>query len=168
MRKTENFGLNLLDYSDQLSPKPLNENAAKLDAALVEHTAAISGRVMMACGGYEGSGTKNVTILTPGFKPQVVLVRQKRALGVGTGGTVHTDSFTVDGGWACWMGEESLDTGVYELGMPSRTAKISFTAKTGSLSWTAENGALSGIGRSINNAEGVTYEWIAFGYGEIG
>ena len=168
MKQTEYLELNLMEMADQLSPKPLNENAEKLEAALVEHKAAISGRVMMACGSYEGSGTKSVAILTPGFAPQIVLMRQKGTLGISPEGVAYTDSFSVDGGWACWMGEDTLETSVYVPDTVSRTEKISFTAKMGSLSWTPESAALSGVDRNINNAEGVVYEWIAFGYGEIG
>lgn len=117
MRKTENFGLNLLDYSDQLSPKPLNENAAKLDAllktvdatltghgeSLTEQGESLSGhadtldslttavglRVRMACGSYDGDGELTRSISTPGFTPAALLIRKREAIA----GSLNIESF---------------------------------------------------------------------------
>lgn len=172
MRQTENYGLNLPETADLLSPKPLNENAEKVDAALA---ALAAGCVMMASGSYTGNGAGSVTIQTPGFTPKVVLMRQKREIGVDETGVVYTDTFSVDGGWARWAGEESLTTNVYapdvyhasdgSRGIIGRY-EITFTAKKGSLTWATHYGVFPDINKNINNSKGVTYEWIAFGYGE--
>ena len=173
MKKTEKLGLNLLETSDLLSVKPLNENAQKLEQAVAANTAAISGRVKMASGSYVGNGASSVQIMTPGFKPQVVLMRQKRELGVSAEGVVYTDQFSVDGGWARWAGEGFLWTNIYapDVATSSGTglievAKINFTAAVGSLTWTTHYGSINDVNKNINNETGVTYEWIAFGIQE--
>lgn len=100
MKTTEKFGLNLLEASDHLSIKPLNENAKKLEDALTEQAetfnkaltgqkkaideelsgsvktlkTAISGRTMMATGSYTGTGAASVTISTPGFTPSALIM----------------------------------------------------------------------------------------------
>lgn len=167
MKRTEHFELIVLETADQLSPKPLNENVQKLDEVMGGMTEELRKRVMMAKGSYTGDGTASVTIRTPGFRPEVVFMRQKRPLGVSAEGVVHTDSFSVDGGWARWAGEEWLDTNIYVPGMSSGTQPITFSSEPGSLSWTTENAALPGVDRNINNAGNVIYEWVAFGYGEM-
>lgn len=174
MKQTENLGLNLLETADLLSPKPLNENAEKVDAALGGMAEKLLGRVMMASGSYTGDGTATVTIQTPGFTPKIVLMRQKREIGVDKDEGVYTDSFSVDGGWACWAGEEYLVTNVYapDVLMPGGTYgligryKITFTAEKGSLTWTTHYGSFTDVNKNINNDKSVTYEWIAFGYEE--
>lgn len=165
MKQTEHFGFLVMEATDQLSPKPLNENVERLDEVMGGMAEGLRQRVMMAMGSYTGDGTASVTIRTPGFRPAAVFVRQKRSIGISSEGTVHTDSFSVDGGWVCWMGEESLGTNVNVSEMANGTEQITFTAETGGLSWTMENAALFGVERNINNAADVVYEWIAFGYG---
>ena len=170
MRKTEHFQMNLPETADQLSLGPLNENTEKMDKVLCGMAEQMRGQVKMARGSYAGNGDASVTIQTPGFQPEVVVMRQKRTLGISPEGVVYTDQFSVDGGWTFWAGEKTLDTNVY---VPDAgyelvgTQQIIFTAMQGSLSWTTEHGELAGINQNINNKKGVIYEWIAFGYGVV-
>ena len=175
MKLTNLLGLTLMDAEDQLSARPLNENAQKLDEVVGGIAQKLGNIAMMAYGSYVGNGNASVTIQTPGFKPEVVFMRQKRELGVSAEGIVYSDSYSVDGGWAYWAGEKSLDTNIYAPSVHTSggasgligVQPIWFTAEMGSLTWTTDNGTLSALNKNINNTEGVTYEWVAFGRGEV-
>lgn len=177
MKQTKNYLLNLMEAADALSAKPLNENAEKIEAALLAQQNAIVGKLMMATGTYTGNGTRSVTIQTPGFKPEVVLVRYRTT----TSG--WSDAFRES--W--WSGNNvKVSYGVYarsdtvsggydagELRRDTITDNIRFTASNGSLEWKIyaidgeyydirEDGGPS----AMNNENGTTYEWVAFGTAE--
>lgn len=189
MKQTSKFKLNLVEASDSMSMKPLNENTEAIEQALIEASTAVSARTLVACGRYTGAGTRSVTIQTPGFKPKVVLMRTVPAK-VGsyqwgdTTGTQHFEKIMstigVDGGWCLWLGFDMPAS--YEIRAtprdgdePTRAlvdATIQFTSGTGQLTWrignivdydrvTYDDGPTS-----INNKSGETYEWIAFGVAE--
>ena len=46
MQQTTKYQFNLIDTSDAFSPNPLNENAQKLEAALIGHEAAVEARLV--------------------------------------------------------------------------------------------------------------------------
>ena len=169
MKQTENFGFKQIESSDLLSATPLNENAALIDAVLQAQKNEILGRVMMACGSYTGDGTKSAAIQTPGFKPIVVLMKEKLGehgykistdLAGATHVTARTDQLAVDAGWCLWIGGN----------LRTNFGLITFEAQVGSLSWHMTVG--DGVAYSnyvpdvMNNATYSTYEWIAFGVAE--
>lgn len=176
MKQTENYGLKLLEFSDAFSPKPLNENAEAIDAALTEVNEAAGACVRMAFGSYVGSGTRSVTIQTPGFKAQAVLMRNA---GTVSGSLTNSDAVSVKGGWCMWLGADlAASYGVYatvdgETKRETVATTILFTATHGTLTWKVpalpseytdvreDNGP-----NAANNSSGVTYEYIAFGVAE--
>lgn len=185
MNKTKNFGLNLIEASDPMSLKPLNENAEKIDAALLAQQTVIAGKLMMAKGVYTGDGNRVVTIQTPGFKPHAVIVRSKGD--VITGDYAIENRIAVKGGWCIWLGADlpasysvyaradEVSNGVEsgELRRDNLSADISFAASAGSLSWSIPKlppkyyDVRSDEGSNVvNNREGDGYEWIAFGTAE--
>lgn len=219
MRKTENLGLNLLDYSDQLSPKPLNENAAMLDAflktmngtltsqgeslteqgeSLTEQgetldglTTSVGQRVKMARGSYAGNGSLSCSISTPGIVPAALLIRERKDpytySGIGTFDVSFAEQSFTARGFVLWNGNAVKTAYWYESGelMNPTTgsvqptyitvaANINFTASEGKLEWTLKTDTdkppAEGIGNAhlVNNQTGVTYEWVAFGFEEVG
>lgn len=176
MKQTENYSLNLLELSDPLSLKPLNENAEKIDAALKAQAEAAAGKLMMATGRYTGSGTRSVTIQTPGFTPRALMLRKAR-------NDWGYEEYVAH--W--WLGSDipitygitaTSDTppGTYEPGEQfdaTISATISFAADSGSLTWsipdipqkyydvTADGGPWA-----MSNSKATSYEWIAFGTAE--
>lgn len=176
MRQTEHFGLSLIETADMLSLKPLNENTEKIDAALAAQAEAIAGKLMMATGSYTGTGTRSVTIQTPGFTPKALIVRKARA-----------SNWINQQDQSLWLGADVRIT--YKLVASSNEppsgyqpdeqfetmipADIAFVAEHGQLAWsipdvpqayydvTTDEGPAA-----INNAKGAAYEWIAFGVAE--
>lgn len=165
MKQTTNYGLKMPEVGDALSVVPLNENAQAIDAAL--YTIA-SGKVMMACGSYTGTGTASASIETPGFIPQVVLMRTKDTWLEGLSG--YYQSMAVRSGWCLWMGEESMTVVPSPSGMGEETRTVDFTVSDGSLSWSTDD-TVGGTGPAIiqraamvaNNDSEQTYQWIALG-----
>lgn len=175
MKQTENYGLNLLELSDPLSLKPLNENAEKIDAALKAQAEVTAGKLMMATGYYTGNDSRSVTIWTPGFTPKAMLLRKKSSEWHG-GESTH---------W--WLGSDipitykitaASDTppGTYEPGEQfdaTISATITFAADSGSLTWSIPDipqeyydvTSDSGPG-AMSNSKDTSYEWIAFGTAE--
>ena len=152
MKTTENYGLKLPELSDPASITPLNENAQVIDAAL-------AGRVMMACGSYRGNNSLTVTIETPGFTPQVVLMRTQGDWC--DGGVNYYQSMAVRNGWCLWMGEESMT--LPESEYPSTAFdEIVFTAREGALSWSMDSTGTYAK-NAVNNNSGHTYQWVALG-----
>ena len=189
MKQTEKYGLNLLESSDPLSVKPINDNTETIEQALSEVSNTVSARTLIACGRYTGTGTRSVAIQTPGFKPRVVLMRTVPAK-VGsyqwgdTTGAQHFEkimsSIGVEAGWCIWTGYDMPAS--YEIQATPRDGDeptralvdttIQFTSGTGQLTWrignivdydrvTYDDGPTS-----INNKNGEIYEWIAFGVAE--
>lgn len=172
MKKTGTYELNLMESSDLMSAKPLNENAEKIDAALKAQAETAAGKLMMAAGRYTGSGTRSVTIQTPGFRPKALMLRR----------AVNGWDGAEDAYW--WLGSDVPAT--YNITAASDTppdgyepgeqftatirTTISFTADSGSLTWlipdipqeyydvTSDGGPAA-----LMNSRGVTYEWIALG-----
>lgn len=193
MKKTKNFELNLMESADLLSLTPLNQNVEILDEALKkqsdsladklkdqsdEQDTKILSRVMMAYGRYEGNGDISAAIKTPGFKPEVVLMRARTAPTPRTGQSTSTvlpgESF--GGGWVLWNGVDL--TAIYlksagttdDFGLPYYSqgkCTIDFTAKNGELSWqltgATDRAKEVDHGEVINNKNGQTYFWVAFG-----
>lgn len=175
MKQTTNFGLNLMEAADLLSAKPLNKNAEKIDAALKALTNITAGKLMIATGSYTGTGTRAVSILTPGFTPKAMLLRQVK------------ENWNDIAGSCWWLGSNiqtaykitaRSDTppGTYEPGEQfdaNISTTIEFRAKMGSLSWqipdipqeyydvTSDGGPTA-----VKNSRNMTYEWIAFGVAE--
>lgn len=176
MKQTENYGLNLLELSDPLSLKPLNENAEKIDAALKAQAEVAAGKLMMATGCYTGNGTRSVTIQTSGFTPRALMLRKSLTAKWGNYNDTH---------W--WLGSDisitygitaTSDTppGTYEPGEQfdaKISAAISFVADSGSLTWSIPDlpqeyydvTSDSGPG-AMSNSKDTSYEWIAFGTAE--
>ena len=92
MQQTQNYKLNLIETSDPISPAPLNENAEKLEAALLvatdalraetaAETAALDARVQVLelhkfyVGSYIGTGEKSgdSQMIKLGFTPLAVI-----------------------------------------------------------------------------------------------
>lgn len=176
MRQTENFGLSLIETADVLSPKPLNENTEKIDAALAAQAEKIAGKLMLATGSYTGTGTRSVAIQTLGFKPKALILRRAR-----------DSNWIIQQDQSLWLGTDvrityklvassSKPPYGYEPGEQFETmiaADIAFEAEHGQLAWsipdvpsayydvTTDDGPTA-----INNAKGAPYEWIAFGVAE--
>lgn len=180
MKQTDNFGLYVMETADPVSAKPLNENAAAIDAALQAHKAQILTRPMMACGSYVGDGTRSVVIQTPGFKAQIVLMKEKMHVA----DTKQDDVFGVSGGWCLWNGsnlsavyevyaradEVSGDYGEGELRRDAISTTVAFASAVGNLTWSISDrpdkyyDVRDDSGPKVmNNAQGITYEWIALG-----
>ena len=178
MKQTENFKLSLMEASDLLSAKPLNENAEKIDTALAVHAAALSGKLMMAVGTYVGNDTRSVTVQTPGFKPQAMLMREQDPNGVRSGAE---SGMSVSGGWCLWLGSDL--PAEYSIGMPEESGYIEkyeyiqttvkFTPEFETITWSIPrypdkytDVRIDHGYQVVNNAAGKTYEWIAFGAAE--
>lgn len=153
MKETTNFKLKMPEVGDPVAVAPFNENAQIIDAAL-------KGKIMMESGSYTGDGTLTRTISTPGFKPQVVLMRTPGShIGESIDGGVnnnlvsgtHIDCIQVNGGWCLWTGESTLP-GKYLLVFRDTIDQMSdkvgytvecavtFEAKLGSLTWSIPPG----------------------------
>ena len=169
MKQTEHFGFQMMEAADLLSAKPLNENAAAMDAALQEQKNAILARLMMATGSYTGDGRRSVAIQTPGFKPQVVLMTEGGSMNSFWFGEDFPVTYEV---YAC-VDEDNSYGASGELRKERVTATATFTSEMGSVSWSIpplpekyydvvhEYGA-----EMICNHTGRTYRWIAFGTAE--
>ena len=168
MRQTENFGLNLLEASDMLSVKPLNENMEKVEAALRAQQISTAGKLMMATGTYTGDGSRSVTIQTPGFKPKAMIVSQIQ-------GNTWKALSTV----CMWNGSDvSIAYLIYTDGGSSTvahslSAEIGFSAEFGKLTWSIPaipdryTNVVGDEGPdAINNDDDREYAWIAFGTAE--
>lgn len=175
MKQTKNYLLNLMEVVDVLSAKPLNENAEKIEEALLAQQNAIAGKLMMATGSYTGNGKRSVTIQTPGFQAKALLLRERYS------GWPQSTNISL------WLGQ-NIDTGYliaaasnnppyqYEPGEQFEiriTATIKFEAKTGELKWSIPgipdkyyDVTTDGGPSAMNNENGTTYEWIAFGTAE--
>ena len=156
MKQTEKYRLNLMEMNDTLSPAPLNENAQTVDAAMNSLADRLQSKVHMAFGSYTGNGTNRVTIQTPGFKPQVVLMRTKGDWL--DGGLLYYQAMAVNDGWCLWMGEERMTELTSAM---DSTVVTNFDAQVGSLSWSTEGAAIA-----RNNSKSQTYQWVAFGLAE--
>ena len=177
MKQTTTYGLNLMESSDLLSAKPLNENAEKIDAVLAAQAEIVAGKLMMATGSYTGDGTRSVIIQTDGFTPKVLLLRK----------VDETRNDTTSLYW--WIGVDvpiaysitaKSDTppGTYEPGEQFEAtirAEISFAAEDGSLSWVIPDlpqeyydVVSDGGPAAAGNQTAARYEWIAFGVAQQG
>ena len=159
MKQTENYKLNILEAADPVSAKPLNENAQLIDAALQAQKGMILGRTMMACGSYTGDGTTEVTIQTPGFKPQVVLMRTRDAYFVSNANY----SAMAARGWCLWLGEAEVEI---EQTASSVTGSIRFETKNEELTWRYTGNASAAVPAAVNNISDQEYQWVAFGTAE--
>lgn len=183
MRQTEEYKLNLLDGEDKLSPKPLNENMEKVEAALAalssSYVAEVSKRLMMARGSYVGTGTGAVSIETPGFTPvaMAVWVRDPAARYSVNVEYPHKDPNPA----SFWGGENIKGTttasysadGYAFTDAATVNFTIEFTPRSGGLSWETKPGDLTGMntwrvpaGYAFDLAN-TTYCWVAFGYAEV-
>ena len=160
MKQTENYKLNILEAADPVSARPLNENAQLMDAALLEQKRMILGRTMMACGSYAGDGTTEVTIQTPGFKPQVVLMRSKDAYFVRNAGYA---AMATQSGWCLWLGDEEMQI---EQTASSAAGSIRFAAQNGKLTWSFNGTMGDAVPAAVNNSSDREYQWVAFGTAE--
>lgn len=186
MKQTENFKLSLMEMTDLLSVKPLNENAEKIDATLTAQAQEIGARLKLVGGSYTGDGKHSVTIQTPGIRPQALLMRRVRTVGA-MGGVPRFErecgfsDASVDGCcWLMWRGEDipvqyyrfrwagddpvtgEVDAPMYEA---VETA-IRFTPEPGSVTWKLSVDVDFDHSFLVNNKEGEAYEWIAFGTAE--
>lgn len=90
MKQTNQYKLNLIEKDDTFSPDPLNDNTAKLEAALnaasaasAAQDAALEQRIIVleghkiAVGTYTGNGADSQVIQTirVGFSPRVVWIQ---------------------------------------------------------------------------------------------
>ena len=176
MRETENYGLHLMESGDLLSAKPLNENAEKVDSALSAAAATTAGKAMIATGRYTGTGTRSVTIETPGFTPRIVMMRS-------ADGPVSssTSGMLVKNGWALWIGADIPAR--YGIGLRNEEGytdtyetidtTVQFTPSAGSLTWEIPMypDSYTNVGVDygpvvVNNGNGQIYEWIAMGMSE--
>ncbi len=182
-----------IDTALRANAQKITENAQAISASLRDAMQAVdtvrqenvqsvqavqremSGRAMMACGTYAGDGARSRTIQTPGFKPQVVLMRTARPI---RGGNDQYIGMEVWDGWCLWLGDDmAVSYDVYatsqETGTLARedvTTTIHFDATDGALTWSIpalpsryynvreDSGPLV-----VNNATGRTYQWVAFG-----
>ena len=126
------------------------ENTQNIQTVQQAWMQTLASRTVMACGSYRGDGTKSRAIQTPGFQPQVVLMRTK-----GDNldcGLYNYQGMAVKEGWCLWMGEDiSTDYGT-----------ICFTATDGSLSWSLSSEKPIAA-TAMNNSAEQTYQWVAFG-----
>lgn len=181
MRETENYGLHLMESGDLMSARPLNENAEKVDFALSAAAAATAGKAMIATGRYTGTGTRSVTIETPGFTPRIVMMRsadEPISSSASTGGVQN--GVTVKNGWALWTGTDiparysiGLLNGGYIDRYEAIDTTVQFTPSAGSLAWEIPMypDSYTNVGsdygpRVVNNGSGQIYEWIAIGMAE--
>lgn len=169
MKQTEHYGFQMMETEDLMSAKPLNENAVAMDTALQEQKNAILARLMMATGSYTGDGTRSVTIPTPGFRPQLLLMEQDNNLHMFWYGSDREVSYEV----YAYVDEDNSYGAAGELRKETVKTTAEFFAAMGSLSWSIpalpekyydvvhEYGA-----KAICNQTGGTYRWIAFGTAE--
>ncbi len=180
MRETENYGLHLMESGDLMSARPLNENAEKVDSALSAAAAATAGKAMIATGRYTGTGTRSVTIETPGFRPRIVMMRSADGpISESTSGVPN--GMLVKNGWALWIGADIPAR--YRLGLRNEEGYIDtfeaidttvqFTPSAGSLAWEIPMypDSYTNVGADygpvvVNNGNGQIYEWIALGMAE--
>ena len=179
MKQTENYGLNLLEMKDTLSPVPLNENAQMLDVALHSLATEAGGHLKIATGSYTGDGTMSVAIETPGLKPRAMLVRRRTAIGSSGYYTYpgwfineYTDKLEAERGWLLWLGWDIPVTYSYVTkydengnvlnGTNVETA-VRFAATHGGLRWSVTEDTAVGMPELVNNVNMWTYDWIVFG-----
>lgn len=170
MRQTENFGLNLIDASDMLSLKPLNENMEKVDAVLRAQQTSTAGKLMMATGTYSGDGGRSVTIQTPGIRPKTLIVSQ-----------IQGNTWKALSAACMWNGSEvniAYQIGAVKDGGSSSAVytiktEISFAAEYEKLTWSIPdipdnytNVSYDEGPDAINNVGNLKYAWIAFGTAE--
>ena len=177
MKQTENFKLNLMETSDPFSAKPLNDNFNALDALLKKRDEEInSKRLFVDAGTYTGDGATTRTmhisahitidnvIHIHSFTPVAVLVK-KRIEPTTSGSYLQEETFRA--GWGLWTGELEREA-VCIKGGHKYSCKIKFTVANGSLTCTlvGAEGYDEDIdhGVVINNENGATYDYIAFGY----
>ena len=166
MRQTEKFGLNLPDLTDPMSLAPLNENTEKIAALL-------GANVWLCSGTYEGDGSAEKRIETPGLTPVAVLMNSQKT----AGGEYNTSvELSVPGGWVLWVGEDlpaycgKLEPGHNGTDFTESyhhwyNTALKFTAEKGALSWALEDpGDIPAA--AVNNLSGTAYQWIAFGVSE--
>lgn len=167
MKKTGAYRLNLMESLDVLSAKPLNENAEKIENALAAQESALSGKLMMAAGCYTGTGTRSVTVPTPGFTPRAMLLRRTSGselqwwIGSDIPGKYNITARSDVPSYGYEPGEQFDDT---------ISTTISFQAATGSLNWSIPEisekyyDVTSDGGPAVMwNGKNTVYEWIAFG-----
>jgi len=155
MRQTEEYKLNLLDGEDKLSPRPLNENMEKVEAALeqkdlnlLKAVGAGGHNARIAFGTYVGSGGygSNATAITVDFYPVLV---QVVPTGLGhTAGMKAPALFVRGADKANGNLIDATDQDVLYLTWNDR-----------GVSWSTYDGA----DRQLN-ASGATYCWVAIGY----
>lgn len=168
MRQTEKFLLNLIDASDMLSAKPLNENMEKVEAALLAQQTSAAGKLMVATGIYTGDGGRSVTVQTPGFTPNVMIVSQ-----------IQGNTWKALSTACMWNGSDvSIAYQIHTDGGSSTVAhsintEISFSAEFGKLTWSIPaipdryTNVVGDEGPdAINNDDDREYAWIAFGTAE--
>lgn len=154
-------------------------------------------RAMMATGSYVGNGTGSVEISTPGFKPAMLMMfcEREEYEPASSGNKVTADSVKFDtsdfdcSGFTMWNGADintaywfadgtavryNPATDSYEdVPVYTKTAaKVKFTPTDGALRWELGGGLDAhekyGPEYNVNNVEGVTYKWVAFGFKEEG
>ena len=177
MRQTVNLGLNLMDAADPLSAKPLNENAEIIDAVIKGLQDAATGRFRMASGSYVGNGTRSVTLDTPGFRPQAILVSVRETVN-GSAGSTQKTTIAVQGGWCLWVAKKQPPTNHHPT--PTKQTKhnttktiraeVAFSFGENKTTWSIPalpanyfDIALDDGPNVVNNRQGVTYDWVALG-----
>lgn len=176
MRFTEKFGLNLPEVTDPVSIAPINDNTEMIAALLGKN-------IRMACGTYLGDDGASKRIETPGMKPVAVLMNSAGAVGgmeTRIDGSLFplANNLSVPSGWLLWVGAD-LPAKYYEkkqtaydpdAGLPTYSyveynTMLNFTPGSGYLEWSLETSGDKDA-YAVNNASGVTYQWIAFGEAE--
>ena len=179
MTQTEKYKLNLLDGEDKLSPRPLNENMEKVEAAMLglaaSHVSEVGKRVVMARGSYVGTGTGKVSIETPGFTPVAMAIWRKDVTAQYVEKNLVYGSFPNNPA-SFWAGEDIKGvTSARFDGVYDTTTKftIEFTPREGGLSWEVKFDDTTGLsswdvptGYAFDHHTG-TYCWVAFGYAEV-
>ena len=184
MKQTTNYKLYMPEMSDALSPTPLNENAQLIDTALKELNDGVVSRLKIVYGSYAGNGNLNVSIPTPGIKPQALLMRSRRKYSAPfpsdyprSDADLFDDDFTATG-FVMWVGQDiqktywvkgddvyDRDLEVYVPGYKGTAGYILFTSENGKISWKLSGTPTANIDHSclVNNESGYEYDWIAFG-----
>lgn len=177
MKFTEKFGLNLPEVTDPVSIARLNDNTEMIAALLGKN-------IRMVCGTYLGNDGAINRIDTPGMKPVAVLMNSAKTVG-GMETRIDDSLFSVannlsvPSGWLLWVGadlpakyykkqtEVNPDTGLPTGGYyyAGYDTVLAFTPGSGYLEWALETPGDKDA-YAVNNASGVTYQWIAFGEAE--
>lgn len=195
MRQTINLALNLMETADLLSAKPLNDNAEAIDTAIkglqdkaaaadtsIRNLAAslngvVSSSLKMAAGSYVGDGTRSVTLATPGFRPQIILMSVRETVN-GSAGITQKTMISVQGGWCLWIGADiaatynvrSRSDESYDMTTKTLSAEVSFSSGENAITWSIPalpanyfDVDLDDGPNVVNNRQGVTYDWVAIG-----